>query len=470
MSLTELLGLLPVLILVGASTALLMAGAWWPNYRRLLQVGIGAALLAALVAVSYTPPLPEVGNLYATSLLPRLFTALWSLTAAAVLLLSLRYGVSRRFDGGVYSSLVLFAAAGMALLSSSSSLFGLFLGLEAYTLVLYILIAFDRTCPQGAEAGLKYLVPGAIATGLLAFGISLIYVAAGSLHLPEAATASLAAGTLRPVALLGWLLLMGAVGFKISLVPFHLWTPDVYQGAPLPITTLLATGSKGAVLAGALPLFAALGPARVEQSELLWLLAAATMLVGTLCALPQQNIKRLLAYSSMVHMGYLLTGLIAGNPAGDASVAFYLVVYTVASIGAFGLLISMSDAAGERQDLSTLTGVAWRHPVRATLLGLFLLSLAGLPPTAGFIGKFGLFLAAIDAGYTGLALVAILASLVSVAYYIRVVMVMFARSDDSPTLPATVASEGIVIALCVAGVLLLGLYPGPLLDLLQPLF
>jgi NADH-quinone oxidoreductase subunit N len=279
-----------------------------------------------------------------------------------------------------------------------------------------------------------------------------------------------AAGACAASVLLGWLLILAAVGFKISLVPFHLWTPDVYQGAPIPITALLATGSKGAVVAALLAAYAGAGAALPEQTSLLWILAAITMVIGTLSALWQNNVKRLFAYSSMVHMGYVLIGLISGTIDGYRSVAFYLVVYTAASLGSFAILTSFANRENEPEEINDMRGAGYLYPVRSGLLAFFLLSLAGLPPAAGFVGKFGLFMAAIDTGYIGLTLIGIFASVVSVYYYLRIVMVMFAADADQPAISSGSISESTVLLVCGLVTAVFGLYPGPLLDLVQLIF
>jgi len=466
MSYLDLVALLPVLILVLGSTLLLMAGAWRPHWRNLVLAGIGIALLAALTALFCPAPVVEVANMYSAGPYARFFTVAWSLLAALVLLLSLRYGGERRFDGGVYSALILFAATGMSLLSAATSLVGLFLGLEAFTLVLYILIAFDLDSLRAAEAALKYLVLGAIATGFMAFGIALIYLSAGTFHLPEAVTALATDGHLRPYALFGWTMLMVAVGFKISLVPFHLWTPDVYQGAPAPVGGLLATGSKGAVLAALAALYFGIGEGTGDIESLIWVLAAVTMIVGTLSAVVQHNLKRMLAYSSVVHMGYVLIGLLAGGTEGFSSVVFYIVVYSVATLGSFAVVTSFSHAGGEPQDYEDIQGLGYRYAFRSAMLTVFLVSLAGLPPMAGFIGKFGIFAAAIKADLVGLAVIGIIASLVSVYYYLRVTIVMYmANVEPKHALHPGCRSEYLVLLFCLLAVLYLGVMPGGMLDI-----
>jgi NADH-quinone oxidoreductase subunit N len=249
------------------------------------------------------------------------------------------------------------------------------------------------------------------------------------------------------------------------LVPVHLWTPDVYQGAPAPVTALLATGSKGAVGAALVLLLARAPGAWQELVPLLWLLALITMLVGSLSALPQQNLKRLLAYSSVVHMGYLLTALLPGSADGFSAVVFYLTVYTVASLGAFAVITSLADVDGEPQELAAWRGLGYRHPLRGAVLTACLLSLAGMPLTGGFIGKFVLFHAAIKGGFIWLALVGIVASLVSFAYYLRVILVLYSSDEMPAELHAGTPLEHAVLLVCATAVLLLGIYPAPLLDL-----
>jgi len=462
----ELFALLPVLILALGSAALLLLGAWQAPPRLLLFSGVALALAAAAAAIFLPAAVAEVSRLYGAGAYARFFTVLWSGVAALTLLLSVRYAEERRFAVGEYTALVLFAAAGMALLSAATSLVGFFLGLEAYTLVLYILIAFHKKDALGAEAGLKYLILGAVGTAFLAFGIALIYTASGTFHLPEA-MAGIAAGTqMRPIGLLGWGMLLVVIGFKVSLVPFHLWTPDVYQGAPAPVAGLLSTGSKGAVFAALVTLLAGLSAGRAELEPFLWLLSVLSMLVGTLCALRQENLKRMLAYSSVVHMGYVLIALLAGGGAGRAAVVFYLVVYAVVNLGAFGVIASLADAKEEPQSNSDFHGIGWRYPLRCAVLAIFLLSLAGIPPTAGFMGKFAIFHAAIAADLPLLAALGILASLVSVYYYLRVIMLMFMTYECPVRHPRGGAAEHTALAFCLAATLILGIYPGPLFDLI----
>lgn len=464
MSIVALQSLLPQLVLALGATAVLMLGAWFRQCRLWLVTGAGLAVVAALVAALVEPASVEVAGMFSTAPYARFFTVFWSLLIAVTLLISQRYAELRGFGGGEYSALLLFAAAGMSLLSAATSLIGFFLGLEAFTLVIYILIAFNRTDNRGAEAGLKYLVFGAVATGFLAFAIALIYAATGHFHMEEALAGLRIEGHLRPLGLAGWAMLLVAVGFKISLVPFHLWTPDVYQGAPAPISAVLATAAKGAVLAAFLPLVDLLGATAAEVKEVLWLLAFATMLIGTFAALPQTNLKRMLAYSSVVHMGYLLIAVLVGGNAGGRALLFYLVVYGLATFGAFGVVTSFADGQKELQDYDDLRGLGFLHPRRSIILAVLLLSLAGIPPLAGFFAKFGLFRSALQHGYTGLAVTAVCASLVSVYYYLRPIIVLFMQGHDAYKLHPGARCEHVILVLCLAGILYLGLFPGTLLS------
>lgn len=469
MSLLELQALLPQLIMVLGGTLILVAGAWVRNRRLWLMTGMLLALGAALVAGLVEPPLAEVAGMFSTSPYARFCTIAWSLVIAATLLLSCRYADLHRYGGGEYASLLLFAGTGMSLLSAATSLLGLFLALEAFTLVLYILIAFNRVDNRGAEAALKYLVFGAVASAFLAFGIALIYTATGSLHISEALAGLQIEGDLRPLGLAGWALMLVAIGFKISLAPFHFWTPDVYQGAPAPVSGLLATAAKGAVLTAFLPLLTGLGPAAVEIKQVLWLLAILTMLVGTFSALSQTNLKRMLAYSSVTHMGYLLIALLVGGAEGGQALLFYLVVYSLATFGAFGVVTSWALENDEIQDYAELRGLGYLHPRRSSALALFLLSLAGIPPLAGFFGKFGIFHAALRNGYPELAVIGVLASLISLYYYLRPVIVLFMQDRDAYQLRSGCREEFVLLGSCCAAILFFGVYPGPLLELIAQL-
>ena len=468
MSVVDLFALLPVLVLVFGGTAILMAGAWYRQPLPLVAGGVLTALIAALSAGLVPPPTPEIAGLFSSSNYARFYTIFWSLLAAAGLMVGNRYIFEKRIGGGEYTSLVLYAAAGMALLSSAIHLMGLFLALETFTLAFYILIASNRQCGLAAEAGLKYLLLGAVATGFMAFGIGLIYATSGSLALPEAVTRLLSeAGELQAWGLLGWGMVLVSVGFKVSLAPFHLWTADVYQGAPAPVGGLLATGSKGAVIAVLVGMLAAAGPIWNDLIDLIWLLAVMTMLAGAFGALAQKNIKRLLAYSSVAHMGILLLGLLCQTEEGLLATTFYVVVYVITSLGAFAVIASFANENGEPMSFEQWRGIGYRYPFRCGALVLLLLSLAGLPATAGFMAKFAIFQAAFRSGYIGLVLVGILSSLISFAFYLRVSVLLYQNDEEAPEWHPGAAFEHSVLAVCASAVLFFGLFPGVLFDLIR---
>jgi NADH-quinone oxidoreductase subunit N len=450
----NLWALLPLLVLFVGSVSVLFLPKRWA-----LIFGAGCALLAAVVARWLHPDNVSGTALISSSAFARGCTTLWALFGASTCLLAERYRTARRLEAPEFAALTLFAVFGMAVLSAATSLVGLFLGLEAMTLAFYVLIAFERDNPTGAEAGVKYLLPGLLASALLAFGIALVFAATGTFALPGAVTLSLAGGALHGIALFGWVLILSAVAFKASLAPFHFWTPDVYQGAPAPVAGLLASGSKGAVFAvllasTPLTLIAPLRP-------LLAGLAVLSMIVGTFAALPQTNLKRMLAYSSVVHMGYLMLALLAGGRAGIEAGMFYLLAYGAATVAGFGLLASLADGGGEAQNYAALEGLARRSPWRAALLTGVLLSLAGFPPLAGFMGKLVLFSAALDAGDRWLVLLALLTSLISCYYYLRPVFCMFRTGQKSAEITPVHLSEKLVLAAWAAVIAVAGVYPGP---------
>jgi len=463
MSGPALIALLPILILVGGSCLVLMLATFAQERAALFGTGIACALLAAVSAGIGPGETQQIAGMFSSGGYARFFIILWALTAALTLMFSSRYGSEDDFPSGEYTSLVLFAAAGMGLLSSAISLLGFFLGLEAFTLVLYILIAFHRNRDACMEAGLKYLVLGATATGFIAFAIALIYLAGGTLALPDALLALQGEHGLRALGLMAWSLLLVAVGFKISLVPFHLWTPDVYQGAPAPVSGLLSSGAKGAVLSVLVPM---LFVAPREVLELLTVMVLLSLVVGSFAALRQGNIKRMLAFSSVVHMGYAVIALIAGGEAGRSALVFYVVVYAASNLGAFGVLSTLARNGVELQQRDQLRGAGYYVPWRAGLLSFFMLSLAGIPLTGGFIGKFGIFMAALKADLVTLAVFGVLASLLSVYYYFQVIMVMYMDSPEEAEFRDSSPPESAALAVCFLTLLLLGIFPGALIDLI----
>lgn len=384
-----------------------------------------------------------------------------------VLLFSIDYLRRSGMESGEYYILVLFAAAGMVLMAAATDLIIVFLALETMSLALYVLAGFFRGRLEAGEASMKYFLLGAFASGFFLYGIALIFGATGSTNLEKIAAAG-AGGD--PMFVVGAGLLLVGFGFKISSVPFHLWTSDVYEGAPTAVTAFVATGSKAAAFAALLRvLLDAVGVAPLAWTPLLWVLAVLSMTVGNVIAIAQQNIKRMLAYSSIAHVGYMLVGVVAGGALGTGSVLFYLLVYAFTTAGAFGVVLLLERDGREAVRLEDYGGLAARHPVMALALTILLLSLIGIPPTAGFVGKFYLFGAAVRAGHVWLAVIGVLNSAVAAYYYLRLIVYMYMREAEAGGPTVLVPSFAGCVALLVAvwGVVQLGVLPAPFMDLAQ---
>jgi NADH-quinone oxidoreductase subunit N len=385
-----------------------------------------------------------------------------------VLLLSMDYLRRQGEECGEFYILILFAAVGMTLMASATDLIVIFLALETMSLSLYVLAGFFRGRSEAGEASLKYFLLGAFASGFFLYGIALVFGATGSTNLDKIANAVASDAGRDPLLVIGAGLLLVGFGFKISSVPFHMWTSDVYEGAPTSVTAFIATGSKAAAFAALLRVL--LASARpLDWAVLFWALAVLSMTVGNVIAIAQQNLKRMLAYSSIAHVGYMLVGVVAGGAPGNGSVLFYLLVYTFTTAGAFGVILLLERNGREAVRLEDYGGLAIRHPMIALALSIFLLSLIGIPPTAGFVGKFYLFGAAVRAGYVWLAVIGVLNSAVAAYYYLRLIVYMYMREPeaDGPTvlLPSFAGCLALVVALW--GVAQLGILPAPLLDLAQ---
>jgi NADH-quinone oxidoreductase subunit N len=386
-----------------------------------------------------------------------------------VLLLSMDYIRRQGAESGEFYILVLLAAVGMMLMAGATDLIVIFLALETMSLALYVLAGSFRVRMEAGEASMKYFLLGAFASGFFLYGIALVFGATGSTSLDRIAAAIGAGAGRDPLLAIGAGLLAVGFGFKISSVPFHLWTADVYEGAPTAITAFIATGSKAAAFAALLRVVSVSAPAPLDWAGFLWVLAAVSMTLGNVVAIAQQNVKRMLAYSSIAHVGYMLVGVVAGGTLGDGSVLFYLLVYTFTTAGAFGVILLLERDGHEAVALADYGGLAARHPMTALALSVFLLSLVGIPPTAGFVGKFYLFGAAVRAGYVWLAVIGALNSAVAAYYYLRLIVYMYMREPEPGGATVAVPSVAGNLALVVAlwGVVQLGVLPAPFLDLAQ---
>jgi len=388
--------------------------------------------------------------------------------AALTVLFSFQYLEREGLLAPEYYPLLLFAVLGMMLMAGGEDLMVIFLGLELMSISVYVLAGFNRRSPRSAEAALKYFLLGAFASAFLLYGIALIYGATGSTGLDRIA-ASPAAKNGDPLVMAGLGLMLVGFGFKISSVPFHMWAPDVYQGAPTTVTSFIATGSKAAAFAALIRvLVVSLRGAQSDWAALLWGIAVVTMTVGNVVALAQSNLKRMLAYSSIAHVGYMLMGLVAGGAPGAGAILFYLLAYTFTIVGAFGVIGLCARAGEEAVEVGDYSGMARRHPVLAATLTLFMLSLVGIPPLAGFVAKFYLFGSAVRAGYLWLTVVAVLNSAIAAYYYLRVIVYMYMREPEGEGLSVTPSlAGGLALTIALVGLVLLGLMPAPFADLAQ---
>jgi NADH-quinone oxidoreductase subunit N len=460
----------PILIVTATSFACLLLDIV-PGARRshLAAVGIlglaGAALSSALM---WGGPAVAFQQMVVADDFALFFNGIFVITTALVLLLSVGYVRRQSIEAGEYYILLLFAALGMMLMASALDLLVVFLGLELMSLSLYVLAGFFRARATGNESSMKYFLLGAFSSGFFLYGIALLYGATGTTNLARLGAALGASGTTRdPMVLAGLALLLVGFGFKTSAVPFHQWAPDVYEGAPTAVTALIATGSKAAAFAALLRVILETRVLQPDWAALLWIMAALTMTVGNIIALAQRNLKRMLAYSSVAHVGYMLVGLTAGSGLGGAAVLFYLLVYSFATVGAFGVILLLERGEGpanEAVEIDAYGGLAARHPLLALVLTVCLMSLIGLPPTAGFVGKFYLFSAALQAQSTWLVWLAVIAVLNSVAaayYYLRLIVYMYMREPEPGGAHGVLTpAAGLALALAVWATLHLGLLPG----------
>lgn len=392
------------------------------------------------------------------------------LATALSILVSIGYLDRNRINRGEFHVLTLFAAVGMMLMASSRDLIVMFLALELMSICVYVLTGFNREDPRSAEGALKYFLLGAFSSAFFLYGVALIFGATGSTNLGVIGPVLRTGVAASPLFLVGAALLLVGLGFKVAAVPFHMWTPDAYDGAPTPVTAFMATGVKAAAFAAFLRIFAvAFTGAYSSWGPVLWWLAVLTMFVANLIALTQGSVKRMLAYSSVAHAGYLLVALLSGNELGASAFLFYLLVYTLMTAGAFGVLIVSSRTDRERVSLDDYAGLGWEQPVVGAVFSVFLLSLAGFPLTGGFIGKLFILRAALSAGPEGLTLAValVIASLISYFYYLRVVIVMYMRPAPAEEgTPAPLVGGGaarVAVIAAAALTLVLFFYPRPVM-------
>jgi NADH-quinone oxidoreductase subunit N len=439
MTQTDFYTLLPNIVLVAWACALLLVDLFIPRQRKGLTALLAAFGLAIVMGILLAQAGREMTAFNGMVIVDGFSVFLSVLFLATGLLsIAIAYGYLQRMgiDRGEYYTLLLFSISGMLLMAQAADLIVIFLGLELLSIPLYVLAAWARPRLESEEAGLKYFLLGSFATGFVVYGIALIFGAIGSTHLSQIVAAVNGGTSVHTLLMIGAALLLVGFGFKVAAVPFHMWTPDVYQGAPTSVTGFMAVGAKAAGFAALLRIFVSAFPSlSVDMVPVLWALAAVTMLIGNLIAIAQTDIKRMLAYSSIAHAGYILMAFVPfGNPkvAHDsvASALFYLVAYAITSFGAWAMVIVLEKVEGKGLEISDYAGLGRKHPALAAAMTIFMLSLTGIPPTLGLVGKLYLFRSVIEGGFIGLAVIGVLTSLISAYYYLRVVVVMYMREGD----------------------------------------
>jgi len=473
MSLSDFAPLIPEIFMAAAGFALLLAGV--PLGRRGVRTIIGAAVAslgvtAVLVVLFARPeegPAAILGDMLVVDQFAVYVKLLVLAFSAVALLMSASYLERAGYGGGEFSSLVLFATIGMFIMASGTNLASLYVGLELMALSVYVLVGYFKLEIKSNEGAVKYFVLGALSSGILLYGISLIYGTTGSLDLETIRLKLTAVPQDNLMLLLGLVLVAFGMLFKVAAVPFHVWTPDAYEGAPTPVTAFMSVGPKAAAFAMFLRLFVITFQPEVDTWRIiLWVAAAATMIYGNVVALTQDNVKRMLAYSSIAHAGYALMGLVAASSAGLWSVLMYMLVYGFMNLGAFGVVILLESKGYAGETIDDYSGLAARHPGAAALMLWFMLALAGIPPTAGFMGKLYIFAAAMEGGYVWLTVIAVIMSAVSLYYYFRIVVQMF-MEDGTDAEPAALIHDRwteVMIAVCAVITLLVGIFPGPVVN------
>jgi NADH-quinone oxidoreductase subunit N len=461
--------ILPELVLTSGALIVLIADVLLPRGSKALAgvtlLVIGATL-ASLIPFAHTHV--EVAHgLLAVDQFALFFKIVFLGAAALTVLMSIRYLEIEGASPGEYYFLILCATLGMMIMAGGIDLITIFVGLETMAVSFYILAGFIKPNQRSNEAAVKYFLLGAFSLGILLYGMSLMYGLSGTTNLRTMAIA-FAGQESDPRLVLAVILVVAGVGFKIAAVPFHMWAPDVYEGAPTPVTAFLSVGSKAASFAMLLRIFLEGLPSMNASWRLLFEgLAIATMTVGNLAALTQTNLKRMLAYSSIAHAGYVLIGVVVGTTRGVTAMMIYLFIYSFTQIGAFIIIVIMQrqDVVGD--ELKDFSGLHARHPFAAFAMLVFMLSLGGIPPTAGFMGKLWLFGAAIDAGYVWLAVIAVLNSAISLYYYIRIVVFMYVKPQGAGSEVKTTPSLGLALAVAIIATIALGVYPRLLFELAE---
>lgn len=476
MNMSDLLTVLSPTILIVGGIALLLIDLAIPRSNKVFTAYLSiVTMLVALMAVPvyWGEQVSGFSGMVVADSFALFFDGLLLVIGILVTLLALRYNEERGIGRGEFYPLMLFALSGMMLMGHATNLLTVFIAVEVLSISLYILCGIARPNLKSEESALKYFLLGAFASGFLVYGIALIYGATGSLSLSGVTDAINKGSSNSGLLLAGAALVLVGLGFKVAAAPFHMWTPDVYEGAPTTVTALMATATKAAGFAALMRVFVfGLTPIGAIWMPAIAIIAAITMIVGNVVALAQTNLKRMLAYSSIAHAGYVLVGVAAGGAtAGRADavtgVVFYLAVYAMTTLAAFAVMTVMSNANGEDQSIESYAGLFRRKPAYALVMTLAMFSLTGIPPTAGFVGKYFLFRAAVASDLTWLAVIGMLTSVISAAFYLRVIMTMIMREPGTNEIGENTLARNATLAFTAFATLLLGILPGPILSLVS---
>jgi len=464
----------PEIIISAFGFLVLMIDVFSPKGERKGYLGV-FCLIGVILSFFFT--LSQMGfvksgfeGMYVSDGYALFFKLIFLIIAFLTILISMGYTQREGIEFGEYYALILFATLGMMLMAGGTHLIIIFLGLETMSVSIYILAGMMREDRRSAEAALKYFLLGAFATGFLLYGIALIYGATGSLYLKDIASYIASKSLLKsPMLLMSLVFLTIGFGFKIASVPFHMWTPDVYEGAPTSITAFMATGVKAAGFSAFVRVFfSALPGFRPDWTSIMWLIALATMTVGNIVAISQTNIKRMLAYSSIAHAGYILVAFVAGNDLGTSGILFYLMAYAFMNLGAFTCVILLGKKGEENTLINDYAGIGFKYPLLAASMTIFLLSMAGIPPLSGFMAKFYVFSAAVKSKFYWLVILGVLNSAISVYYYLRVTVLMYFREPEREITGLEFSPASVLaLILAVIGTLYLGIFPANVLSLAQ---
>ena len=460
---------LPEIVVVIGACALLILGQLLPKGQGYFLVwgSIAVVLTAALATLLLAGQTqPAYMDMFIADRFAVFFKAVFYLATVLTFLLSRRYAEIEGIESSEYYVLLLFALSGMMIMASAIDLLSIYVGLELMALCTYVLTGFLRSERRSNEAALKYVVLGGAATGVFLYGVSLVYGVTGTTRL-DGLAAAVATSAGDPGLLLAVVFIVAGLAFKVGAVPFHMWVPDVYEGAPTTVTAFMSVAPKAAGFAVILRVF--LNPLVTASNAwiIIAVIAVVTMALGSFVALVQDNIKRLLAYSSIAHAGFAMFGVVAGGADGIASVMLYLLIYAFMNLGIFATVILMRNGDFSGEAIDDYRGLAKSHPGLALLMLLYLFSLAGIPPTAGFFAKFYVLVALVERGFVGLAVIAVLLSAVAAYFYIRIVMVIYMREPGEQANPALTPSVRATLALTAAGTIGIGLFPAWFLKLAQ---